>query len=146
MPYQTRSNSRIGCNLGVLLNNNVKYKLFLRQTILTDCQIRNSARLVWSGMRQTACWMVTSYAAQAYRQSAHSPTAQASTHSIRHSLPDNKTQHSLQQPPPRPNCLCSTCITTGNSPSLSASAFPYQNNQRFTDAQTPASQNQHLLN
>ena len=54
-PAQICTFSRIGCNLGVLLNNNVKYKLFLRQTILTACKIHNSARLVWSVLGQTAC-------------------------------------------------------------------------------------------
>ena len=47
-PAQTCTISHIGRNLGVLLNNHVKYQLFLSQTILIDCQIHNSARLVWS--------------------------------------------------------------------------------------------------
>ena len=54
-PAQICTFSRIGRNLSVLLKKNVKYKLFLRQTILTDCQIRNSAKLVWSVLGQTAC-------------------------------------------------------------------------------------------
>ena len=92
-PAQICIFSHIGRNLSVFLNNNVKYKLFLRQTILTDCQIRNSARLVWSVLGQTACRMVTSYATQAYRQSAHSLTAQVSTHSIRHSTVYSNSRH-----------------------------------------------------
>ena len=47
-PAQICILSHIGRNLGVLLFNHVKYKLFLRQTLLTDCQIHNSDRMVWS--------------------------------------------------------------------------------------------------
>ena len=47
-PAQICTFSHIGRNLSVSLFNHVKYKLFLHQTILTDCQIHNSDKLVRS--------------------------------------------------------------------------------------------------
>ena len=47
-PAQICTFSHIGHNLSILLFNHVRYKLFLRQTILTDCQIHNSDKLVRS--------------------------------------------------------------------------------------------------
>ena len=76
-PAQICTFSNKGRNLSVLLFNHVKYKLFLRQKILTDCQTHHSARLVWYivDRRHTE----PAPAAQAYRHSARSTPHISST-------------------------------------------------------------------
>ena len=68
--------SHIGHNLSdLLIKKCYLYKLFLRRTILTDCQIHHSVRLVWSilwtdGMLNGRRSYM-SYAAHTYRHEAH---------------------------------------------------------------------------
>ena len=121
-PAQICTFSHIGRNLSVLLNNHIKNKLFLHQTILTDCQILTGwyrvFRFLWTdGMLNClTCRMPPTHTGMKQMWSTQH-TAQfteyhkAVTTAYRMSA---RSVWLLHQPPPTQTCLWSTRITTGN--------------------------------
>ena len=116
-PTQICIFSHISRNLSVLLNNHVEYKLFLRQKILTDCQITYSDRLVWSILwSRVYRWHAESARMQSFHIVVCRPRIQA-YHTAQHVNTayrmSTRSVWLLQQPPPRPG------ITTGDTQLIS---------------------------